>query len=159
MEKSKNSKDKFEKFSIEKSTIDLKKINFLDIKKDEVNIIFDTNFLFVTFVFNVDVISEIRKLFGSKFNLFIYAGTISELSNLEKKKTKNKKYIPLIIKMLHLYNFTIINSKKTYIDDQIMENLDHKILIATNDKELRLKIQSERFKVIYLRQKAYLEVK
>ncbi len=151
--------EKFEKFFIEKSIIDLEKINFNKIDKNQTNIIFDTNFLFVTFQFNVDIISEIRKLFGSKFNLFIYEGTISELTNLEKKKTKNKRFLPLIIKMLKIYNFKIIKSEQTYIDEQIMSNLDKNFLIATNDKELRQKIQKKRFKVIYLRQKSYLEVK
>jgi len=150
---------KFEKFTIEKATIDLEKVDFDKIDRSKTNIIFDTNFLFVTFQFNVDVIAELRNLFGSKFKLFIYAGTILELENLEKKKTKNKRFIPLIIKMLHLYNFKIINSNQTYIDDQIEENLDKDFLIATNDKELRIKIQLKRFKVIYLRQKSYLEVK
>jgi len=151
--------DKFTKFSIENSILDLEKINFNKIDKNQTNIIFDTNFLFVTFQFNVDIISEIRKLFGSKFNLFIYEGTISELTNLEKKKTKNKRFLPLIIKMLKIYNFKIIKSEQTYIDEQIMSNLDKNFLIATNDKELRQKIQKKRFKVIYLRQKSYLEVK
>jgi len=151
--------DKFEKFSIVNSTKDLEKISFSSIKKNEVNIIFDTNFLFVSFQFNVDVIDELRKLFGTKFNLFIYEGTILEIANLETKKTKNKNIIPLIGKMLKLYSFKIIKSTQTYIDDQILENLTTYIYIATNDKELRLKIQNQRFKVVYLRQKAYLEVK
>jgi len=151
--------EKFERFSIDKSIIDLEKIEFNNINKTENNIIFDTNFLFVTFQFNIDILSELEKFFGKKYNLYIYEGTITELSNLEKKKTKNKRFIPLIVKMLKIYNFKIIKSQIEYIDDQILKNLDKDVLIATNDKELRQLIQKKNFKVIYLRQKSYLEIK
>ena len=151
--------EKFEKFKFRESIQSIDKINFLDIDKSKTNIIFDTNFLFVTFEFKVDVIEEIKKLIGSDYYLYIYEGTILELENIERKKDKNRHFLPLISKMLKLYNFKIIKSKKEYIDDQILENLDENIIIATNDKELRQTIFSRRFKVLYLRQKAYLEIK
>ncbi len=57
------------------------------------------------------------------------------------------------------YNIKIISSKKKYIDEQILENLNEKIIVATNDKELRQKILSESCRVVYMRQKRYLELK
>ncbi len=151
--------EKFEKKSIEEIRTKIKEIEFKDIKNDEkIPIIFDTNFLFVTFQFNIDIIDELIRLFGNKYQLFIYEGTIKELSNLEKKKTKNKMYIPLIAKMLQLYNFQIIKSNKEYIDEQILDNVKSKIIIATNDKLLRLEIKKNGGKVLFLRQKKYLEL-
>ena len=121
-------------------------------------IIFDTNFLFTTFQFNVDVINEIKNMFGKNYKLYIYSGTLIELENLKKKKTKNKKYIPLIMKMLKIYNFEIIKNKNDYVDEVILNNLNEKIIIATNDKELRKKIKEKNplIKIILLRQKNYL---
>jgi len=65
----------------------------------------------------------------------------------------------LIIKMLKVYNFKIIRSKIAYIDEQILSNLNKKVLIATNDKELRELIHAQQFRILYLRQKSYLEIK
>jgi len=152
-------KKKLEPFRVENSTINLERIDFEEILNEINPIIFDTNFLFTTFEFNVDVISELKRLVGSKFSLYIYEGTIEELKNIEKKKEKNKKYLPLIIKMLKVYNFKIIRSKIAYIDEQILSNLNKKVLVATNDKELRELIHAQQFRILYLRQKSYLEIK
>lgn len=151
--------EKLEKFSFANSILDLEKVEFYDVVKTKNPIIFDTNFLFVTFDFKVDVISELKKVTGGSYNLFIYEGTIGELMSIERKGEKNKKFLPLIVKMLKLYNFKIIKSSANYIDDQIMSNLNLDVLVATNDKELRLKIWKKNFRVLYLRQKQYLEIK
>lgn len=151
--------EKLEKFSFTKSTLDLERVDFSDLITTINPIIFDTNFLFVTFDFKVDVISELKKVIGGNYNLFIYEGTLGELESIERKGDKNKKFLPLIVKMLHLYNFKIIKSTANYIDEQILSNLNLNVLVATNDKELRLKIWKKNFKVLYLRQKQYFEIK
>ncbi len=152
-------KEKLEKFSIDYASINLEKINFKEILKFKNPIILDTNFLFITFEFRLDLIGDITRIIGAEFNLFIYEGTIDELKSIEKKKTKNKKFLPLIMTMLHRYNIKIIRSNEKYIDDQILSNLNKNIIIATNDKELKLKIWKGGGRVLYMRQKSYLEIK
>ncbi len=152
-------KEKFEAFSIKNSIEKIPKIEFNEILKDPNPLILDTNFLFIAFEQKIDLISEIERIIGSNFTLYIYEGTINELISIESKKTKNKKLIPLIAKMLKIYRFKIITSKQKYIDKQILENLNDKVIIATNDKKLRTKIRSEKKRVIYMRQKKYLELK
>lgn len=148
--------EKFEK----QSFLDLvKDIKFIDLEKalQTTNpIIFDTNFLFVPFEFKIDLIGEVKRLVGSSYNFYIYQGTIDELLNIEKKGDKNKKFLPLISKMLHVYNFKIIKSNQKYVDNQIIVNFNPKLIIATNDKELRQKLIKEKFKIILMRQKSYL---
>ena len=61
--------------------------------------------------------------------------------------------------MLRLYNFKIIKSDIKYIDEQILSNLNKKVLIATNDKELRELIHAQQYRVLFLRQKNYLNIK
>lgn len=151
--------EKFEKFDFEKSVKDLEKVKFNETSNHFQPIIFDTNFLFTTFEFKVDIIAELKRVIGASFHLYIYEGTVGELKSIERKGDKNKKFLPLISKMLHIYGFKIIKSKQTYIDDQIMENLNGKVIIATNDKELRKKIWEVPNRVIYMRQKKYLEIK
>ena len=151
--------DKLERFSVDNFKNDFSFINFSEILQVRNPIIFDTNFLFITFEFKIDIISELKKIIGGEFNLFIYAGTIEELKDIEKHKTKNKKFLPLIITMLKRYNFKIIKSDEKYVDAQILSNLNSNVILATNDKALRLEIWKRRYKVLYLRQKAYLEIK
>lgn len=151
--------EKFEKFQFKNAIIDIGKVDFKDILKTRKPIIFDTNFLFITFEFKIDIIGEIKRIIGGEFNLFIYEGTLSELENIEKKKDKNKKFLPLIVTMLKRYNFKIIKSDKTYIDDQILNNVNDLVIVATNDKELRARCWKKCQKIMYMRQKSYLEIK
>ena len=151
--------NKFEKYSFNKATVDIQRVEFQYVLDAENPVIFDTNFLFVTFEFNIDIISQLEKLVGTNYSLYIYEGTLNELENIEKKKDKNKKFLPLITTMLKKYNFKIIKSNQTYIDDQILENAEKNILIATNDKELRKSLWSLPCRVLYMRQKSYLEIK
>lgn len=150
---------KFTRELIKDLTKNLERVDFRSILLDKTPIIFDTNFLFTTFEFNIDVIEEIRRVIGSTYSLYIYEGTILELADVEKRKTKNKKFIPLISKMLDLYDFKVIKSNEKYIDDQILSNISEDIIIATNDKELRLKLWEKQARVLYMRQKKYLEIK
>ena len=152
-------KDKFEPFSIKNSIKKIPKTEFTEILEDPNPLILDTNFLFITFEQKIDLISELERIIGSNFTLYVYEGTINELISIENKRTKNKKLIPLIAKMLKIYKFKVITSKQKYIDKQILKNLNDKVIIATNDKKLRMKIQSENKRVIYMRQKKYLELK
>lgn len=150
--------EKFIKSDFKDLTFNLEKIEFEDILQTTNPIIFDTNFLFVTFEFKIDAIAEIKRVIGGTFNLYIYEGTIEELSNIEKKNAKNKKFLPLIAKMLLLYDFKIIKSNQTYVDDQILENSNSKIIIATNDGELRKTLWSKGFRVMFMRQKSYFAI-
>lgn len=152
-------KEKFPKISFLERIEELEKISYDQINFDAHPIIFDTNFLFVTFSFKIDIISELERLIGKTYSLYIYEGTLEELSNIEKKKDKNKKFLPLIATMLKQYNFKIIKSDISYIDDQILVNAQEGVLIATNDKQLRKTLWAKGLKVIYLRQKRYLEIK
>ena len=121
-------------------------------------IILDTNFLFVPFKFNVDIISEFERLFSKNYKLFIFSSTIKELDNLKNKKSKDRKLIPLIQKFLVNYNVSVIKSIGNYTDKIILENLDENYIIATNDIELRKKIieKNSSIKILILRQKKYL---
>lgn len=153
------SKNKFEKKTFLELVENLPEVEFKEVLTSTNSIIFDTNFLFVSFEFPIDIISEIKRVVAADFNLFIYRGTINELANIERKGDKNKRYLPLIAKMLKVYNFRIINSQKEYIDEQILENVNKKVLIATNDKELRQSLWNIPCKVLYMRQKRYFEIK
>ena len=121
-------------------------------------IILDTNFLFIPFKFNVDIIREFERLFSKNYKLFIFSSTIKELDNLKSKKSKDRKLIPLIEKFLINYNVSIIEVNENYTDGVILKNLDKNYIVATNDIELRKKIlqKNSSIKILILRQKKYL---
>lgn len=151
-------KEKFEKKRFLEYVQNLPKISFEEVEKKEKPIIFDTNFLFVPFEFKIDIIGEIERIIGTNYQLFIYQGTLQELQNIEDKKDKNKKFLTLIATMLKTYNFSIITSDKYYIDEQILDNAHRKVIIATNDSELRKILWRVPCRVLYMRQLQYLQI-
>ena len=151
--------EKFTKVTFLEQVEKLPSVTFEEAQKTRNPIIFDTNFLFIPFEFPIEIINEIKRVVASEFNLFIYEGTLDELAAIENKKAKNKKYLPLIAKMLKLYDFKIIVSEQKYVDDQILENANKDILVATNDSELRKKLWEIPTKVLFMRQKRYFEIK
>ena len=153
------SKEKFQKRRFLDTLGTFEKVSFEDILEDDKPIIFDTNFLFITFEFRIDLIAELERLIGTSYSLYIYEGTLDELQNIEDKGDKNKKFLPLIQSMLKIYNFKIIQSEKSYVDDQILENAHKGILIATNDSGLRKKLWDVPCRVLFMRQKQYLEIR
>jgi len=149
-------KDKFQKFSFLESVKNLLRCNIEELKEKN-SIIIDTNFLFVTFETPIDFISELERLFGKNYHLYVYEPTLLELDELSRRKTKNKKYLPLIAKMLFLYKFKVIKSDERYADELILKSLKKNMIIATNDKELRKRIWKKKGRVLYMRNKAYFE--
>ena len=147
--------EKFPKFNLVTSCNDLPRVKREDIAGKEV-ILFDTNFLFVAFKHGIDVIREIERIFGKRPKFYIMQGTIGELYTIEEKKDKDKKFLPLISKMLHTYSFSVIESKETYVDEDIIRKLDQATVIATNDKKLRRRVKGKNGKVLLMRQMNHL---
>lgn len=135
--------------------------DFYEKNKSKYTLIFDTNFLFVPFEFRVEIISEIQRILGNNVSFAIIEQSIYELEEIEKRKTKNKKFLPLIATLIKVYNVSIItelNSKNHYVDDVLFQ-LPEEYIIATNDKELKKRIGEDGRKVIFMRQKSYLDIK
>ncbi len=153
--------DKFEKKGIGELLVDLPRKEAREVFSEKgVFVLLDTNFLFVMFQFHIDVISVIRELVGQSAKFGILEGTVHELSAIERKKTKNKKFLQLISTLLHRYSFCVLSSEEHYVDKDILNILQEKkrdnLVIATNDKALRQLIKKEGTRNVYLRQKQYL---
>lgn len=150
--------EKLIKFSLREQLDKLPVVDYSEVKTANRAVVCDTNFLFTTFEFKLDVIAEFKRLVGSTFNLYIFEGTCHELLKIETQTTKNKRFLPLIAKMLQLYNFSIISSEQDYVDKDILELVQQPVLVATNDKPLRQYLIKKGVKVVYLRQKNHLEI-
>ena len=127
-------------------------------------LVFDTNFLFVPFEFRVEIISEIKRILGNDVSFVILKETLDELEKIELKKTKNKKFLPLIATLLKRYNVSILITQEkmekssSYVD-AILHTLPKNWVIATNDKELKQSLWKVPRRVIFMRQKSYLDIK
>lgn len=128
-------------------------------------LVFDTNFLFVPFEFRVEIISEIQRILGKSVTFAILEESLYELEKIEQKKTKNKKFLPLIATLLKRYNVQILqNHPKSNIRtpnfvDNLLTSLPSSWVIATNDKELKQTLWKIPRRVIFMRQKSYLDIK
>lgn len=130
-------------------------------------ILLDTNFLLIPAAFNVDIFSEFNRLFP-KNKLFILDRSIDELKNIElKQKGKYKQEARLGLQFIKKYKISTIKTEKHIntskststipVDDLIVNfALIRDYLVATQDKEIKVKIKEQNKKSITLRQKKYL---
>ena len=121
-------------------------------------IILDTNFLTVPVQFKVDIFAEIENLIEGEYELCIMEGTMRELKNLASSSGKDAMSAKLAIKMMERANINVLKSEKSHVDDAILEIADENTIVATNDKKLRAQLKDNNVKVIYLRNKKYLEM-
>jgi len=107
-------------------------------------IILDTNFILSCLNFKIDFISEIKRILSFNYNLNIFKGTLKEL--------EGKKLEKLAKDIIKKQNIKVINSKNSYVDEDIL-SLKGDYIIATNDKKL---IKKLKLPVIRIKQKKYL---
>ncbi|MBW2985147.1 hypothetical protein KY313_00625 [Candidatus Woesearchaeota archaeon] len=130
-------------------------------------ILLDTNFLLIPAAFNVDIFSELNRLFPRN-KLFILDLSIGELKNIElKQKGKHKQEARLGLQMIKKYKISTIKTEKhinaskststIHVDNLIVDfALTGGYLVATQDKEIKVKLKKQNKKSITLRQKKYL---
>ena len=131
-------------------------------------ILLDTNFLLIPAAFNVDIFSEFNRIFP-KNKLFILDKSIEELINIElKQKGKYKQEARLGLQMVKKYKISTIKTEKhinaykststiPVVDDLIVDfAITGDYLVATQDKEIKVKLKKHNKKNITLRQKKYL---
>ena len=124
-------------------------------------VLLDTNFLFIPLRHKVDIFRELETLLGPNIQIYIIEATLQELEYLK----QNAK--PSLIKEIDfaekLSKKCIIlensNNKNETTDDKILRiALELDLPVATNDKELRKRLKHEKITVIFLRQRAYLDI-
>ena len=133
-------------------------------------IILDTNFLLIPYSLKIDIFSEINRIVNEKYQIYVLQGVIHELEKIikeQKGKHKdaakvglaliNHKKIPVLDKeQKDLY--TSVNSFETVVDDIIVDIADKDTIVATQDKDLKLRLMNKGIKLIYSKNKK-LEIK
>lgn len=117
------------------------------------DIILDTNILMSIFQVKINLESELDRLLG-KYRIVVPSSVRLELENLSKKHRIAK----TALKFSERYK--VINVDKTGDEALIKIALERKksVIIATNDRELRKKINMMGLPVIYVRSSSHLDI-
>lgn len=129
-------------------------------KESNKRVILDTNFLFIPSKFRIDIFDELQRLLG-KHQCVIITPVLIELNQLmDKSKPSLVKDIELISKFIERCELLDVNlNPNETVDDSIIRMAKETgYLVATNDGKLRSRLRKERIPIIYLRQKAFLEM-
>jgi len=124
-------------------------------------VILDSNFLFVPLRFGVDIFGEIERLLGPLVVCLVPAAVLAELGRLRGESSPG--LVREIDFALELAGRCRVlegdRLKGESVDDLILRQaVDGGYLVATNDGELRRRLKGVGVPVVFLRQRAYLEV-
>ena len=137
----------------------------------KVTIVLDTNFLLIPGQFKVDIFRELERIIDSPYRLVVLDATIDELKELSSSKGakgKDKDAAKLALRLVQAktetQNINIVTSAEPYVDQAILQMVqedrkDKKLVVATQDQELKRLLKKAGTKTITLRQKKYLIIR
>jgi len=119
-------------------------------------VLLDTNIIMVPGKFKVDIYEEIKRLMDVPYDLYVLDKSLDELDDIiERQRGKEKAAARLAKAILEAKKpKTLKTTSKDYVDNVILGLKG--FIVATNDKELRLKLKKEGVRTILLRQKTHL---
>ena len=131
----------------------------------------DANFILTPATLNIDIYKQLEINFPKTFELIVLSAIFTELEDKIRKfprKTKLKQEYQLCRAILEQQKYTLIQHERQHlgklVDDLLLDYVlnsakkGQDVYIATNDKELRRKCRNHKIKVIFVRQKKYLEI-
>jgi len=117
--------------------------------KDKV-VLLDTNFLLVPYQFKLDIFTKLDELIEVPHSFLVPSGVRGELEKLAKGKGKEGAAARFAIKLLAVRKPEEVASEGN-VDDWILKYATkNKIIVATNDRNLRGRLKKNRVKVISL---------
>jgi hypothetical protein len=129
--------------------------------KKKVRIILDSNALFVPLQFKIDILEELKTLLKTNFEPILLLQVRQELEKLaEKGSPKMRKNASYALELAE--KCKVIEVNKEFVispDDAIVKAaLEWNCPVFTNDRELRKRLRNINVPVIYVRQKARLQI-
>ncbi|MDD4250705.1 MAG: hypothetical protein PHX27_00755 [Candidatus ainarchaeum sp.] len=117
-------------------------------------IMIDTNFFLTMIRYKIHAIEEIKETINA--TIYTTEGVINELKGLSKDK-KIKREFAIIKKVIENEKIILLESKTNNVDQELLEK-SNEYIIATNDKELRKKINTKGGKTIYIKNLTKVEM-
>ena len=130
-------------------------------KQEPVKVVLDANFFFVPSQFNLDIFEALANLLHQRFEPILLSATQKELQGLaETSSPKKQKQARLALRLSE--KCRVVSAEKgvseTYDDVIVRVAAAWKSPVATNDRELRVRLRNVGVPVIFLRQKHRLEL-
>jgi rRNA-processing protein FCF1 len=122
------------------------------------NVALDTNFLLYAAQSKLDVFAQFRQLLGSKVSFVIPYQVEHELEKISGRKGKFARNVKLVLIFMKSYNVSSKKISARNADAALLKMAKSGYLVATNDRELKRRINLASEKVAYLRQKKYIEI-
>jgi len=124
-------------------------------------VVLDTSILMLAVEHGIDLFGEISRLVPMLHKCVVLTSVYNELNNMSKSKSNKEKLLArAALKMVN--KCEIVNFKETEgADSSILEfakNNFRKVIVATNDAELRRNLRMLSIPVIYIREYNYLEM-
>ena len=116
----------------------------------------DSNMLMNIKRFKVDVFWEARKMLGN-VEFVVPKQVIQEMEALGKRSLALRKEASVARELLERNNTKVVEVEARGADEAL-EKLASEAIIATNDKELKASVKELNGRVLYLRQKKFLEL-
>jgi rRNA-processing protein FCF1 len=117
-------------------------------------VILDTNFLMIPAELRVDIFTEIDKIFHDNVQFYVLEKSLKELDTVaEKGRQKEKLQVKLTKALLKTQNIKILSCDLEGSVDDILVSLAKEYIIATQDQELKRRIQHN---LLSLRKRQYV---
>ncbi|MBI5133511.1 MAG: hypothetical protein HZA83_02250 [Thaumarchaeota archaeon] len=106
-------------------------------------VVIDTNFLFIPYVYRIDIFSELNYLIEAGQNMIMPSSVINELNKISGQKGKNGLAAKLALKIIdNRKNSIEIIGTDLLPDEWIVKFCkDNSAIVCTNDKVLKNKIK------------------
>jgi len=121
----------------------------------KIKVILDTNFLLTMIRYKIHAIDEINSQIPPEF--FTLSGILGELNALGKSDKKIKKEVAIAKEIINKNNVKIIESTMENVDNELI-TLSSDYVIATNDRELRIKVKKNGGKTIFVKKLTLVDV-
>lgn len=130
------------------------------LEKAKVQVILDSNALFVPLQFKIDIFEELKNLLKANIEPILLLSVRKELEKLARHGAPSiRKKASYALQLTEKCKLIETNEKITSPDDDIVKFASKwKIPVFTNDKMLRKRLRDINVPVIYVRQKSHLEI-
>ncbi|MDH5482547.1 MAG: DNA-binding protein [Candidatus Bathyarchaeota archaeon] len=129
--------------------------------KKKLRIILDSNALYASLQFKIDIWEELKTLLKANFETIILLQVLQELEKLaEKGSPKMRKEAKYVLKLAEKCRVVNVSEEYANTPDEAIVNAAHewRCPVFTNDRELRKRLRDINVPVIYVREKSHLEI-
>jgi rRNA-processing protein FCF1 len=134
---------------------------FKHVQKEPLQVIVDSNALFVPLQFRIDVFRELERLLNRRFELVLLSAVKRELELLaEKGAPKMRRDACYALKFAERCRLVEVDAPASALTDDVIVDVAHDwgAAVFTNDKVLKKRLRDISVPVIYVRQKSRLEI-